>query len=309
MSDANYEGIIVLGSPRSGTTLMRRILNAHPDIACPGETNLFSACARFLHSETIAEGVDISVLSGLDFAGFDESYVLGSLREYAFGFHREHAKRQGKKRWASKTAFDIFYLDQIEKLFGDHAYFICIQRHGLDVACSLKDLCDTNGGYLSEVHEYIKQYPQPLQAFCHLWVDVNRAMQTFVERHPKNVLLIKYEDLTADPKAVTAKIAEFVKVEWTADWVDRSMQTSSNVGLGDWKTYGKTKVDTEGVGRWRTLSEYTISMMGRICNPMLEASGYPAVPIKKERTAKEARRRYELGLRIRTDLAKNTREK
>jgi hypothetical protein len=108
MNPAPYEGIIVLGSPRSGTTLLRRVLNAHPDIACPGETNLFSACAKFLHTETISEGVDIGVLSGLDFAGFDENYVMGALREFAFNFHREHARKQNKKRWASKTAFDIF---------------------------------------------------------------------------------------------------------------------------------------------------------------------------------------------------------
>ncbi|MCA9663328.1 MAG: sulfotransferase, partial [Myxococcales bacterium] len=31
-------GIIVLGAPRSGTTLLRRLLDAHPNIACPPET-------------------------------------------------------------------------------------------------------------------------------------------------------------------------------------------------------------------------------------------------------------------------------
>src|SRR5262249_42673199 len=106
-----HDGIIVMGAPRSGTTLLRRILDAHPDIACPGETNLLAACARFLHSETIAEGVDIGVLAGLEFAGFAEDAVLEALREFAFGFHREYAKRQGKPRWACKTAFDVFYWD------------------------------------------------------------------------------------------------------------------------------------------------------------------------------------------------------
>jgi protein-tyrosine sulfotransferase len=302
MTQPAHDGVIVLGSPRSGTTLLRRILNAHPEIACPGETNVFSGCARFLESERVAEGVDIGVLSGLGFAGFDEQHVLNALREFAFGFHREYAKKQNKPRWASKTAFDLFYLDAIEKFCGNHAYFICLQRHGLDVACSLKELCDANGTYLRELHDYIKRYPRPLEAFCHVWVDLNQAMHAFIKRHPNNALFLKYEDLVADPESTTRKIAEFVKVDWSADWVGRAMQSSSSVGLGDWKTYTKDKIDSEGVGRWKKFSKHTISAMAKICNPTLVANGYSPVEIEDERSAEEARRRYELGLRIKSSL-------
>jgi protein-tyrosine sulfotransferase len=299
-TNAAHEGIIVLGAPRSGTTLMRRILNAHPDIACPGETNIFSACARFLHSETISEGVDIGVLSGLEFAGFSEEEVLAALRELAFHFHREYARKQGKPRWASKTAFDLFHLDAIEKLCGAHAKFVCIQRHGLDVACSIQELCETNGGYLSELHEYIKRHPRPLEAFSHVWVDLNTALRAFVERHPENALLLRYEDLVAAPEPTLRKTADFVEVPWHDDWLGNAMQKTENVGLGDWKTYSKGAVEAGSIARWRKLSRHAINNMGKICNPLLLASGYEAVPVEPERTPQEARRRYEIGLRLRT---------
>ncbi len=293
-----HEGIIVMGAPRSGTTLVRRILDAHPAIACPGETNLLSACARFLHSETIAEGVDIGVLSGLAFAGFEEDAVLAALREFAFGFHREVARRQKKPRWAMKTAFDAFHWDRIEQLCGNDAYFLCIQRHGLDVACSIEELCRTNGAYLSELHEYVKRHPRPLEAFCHAWVDITRATQAFVARHPENALLVRYEDLTAAPETVMRRIADFVRVDWPADWVASVLRGSDDVGLGDWKTYAKDTIDRESVERWRGLSAHTISELGRICNATLEASGYPPVPVQPERSTRDARRRYALGLKL-----------
>jgi protein-tyrosine sulfotransferase len=184
-------------------------------------------------------------------------------------------------------------------LCGDHAYFVCIQRHGLDVACSIQELCDANGTYLRELHAYVQRHPRPLEAFCHAWVDVNRAMYGFLERHPRNAMLVKYEDLTADPASASRAIADFVGVEWTPDWLAGAMAPAESVGLGDWKTYGKDAIDRDGVGRWRRLSEHTIGLLGRICNPMLEASGYPPVPVMEDRTAAEARRRYELGLRMR----------
>lgn len=299
MTEGPYEGVIVVGAPRSGTTLMRRILDAHPEIACPSETNVFSACARFLQSETIAEGLDVGVLSGLAFAGFDEDAVLAAVRELAFGFHRRYAESQGKPRWASKTAFDIFYLDTIERLCAGHAKFICLQRHGLDVAVSLKDLCEVNGTYLRELHEYIRRYPRPLEAFCHAWVDVNRTMHAFIGRHPDNTMLLKYEDLTADPGEATRRIARFIGVEWHSGWIADSLGEPGLPGLGDWKTYDRKTIDTQGVGRWRKLSKHTIGSLGAICNPMLEASGYDPVPVPPQRTREEARKRHELGLRMR----------
>jgi protein-tyrosine sulfotransferase len=108
-----YEGIVVLGVPRSGTTLVRRLLNAHPRIACPPETNLLSAAARFLAEQRFAGGLSVGVIPGLDFAGFSEAEVLERFREFLFSFWREIARRAGKARWAEKTAVDVFHLDAI----------------------------------------------------------------------------------------------------------------------------------------------------------------------------------------------------
>lgn len=298
MPQAAYEGIIILGVPRSGTTLLRRILNAHPDVACPGETNILAGCSRLLQSETIAEGVDVGVLSGLEFAGFPEEVVLGRIREFAFGFHREFAARAGKRRWASKTAFDIFHLGEIERLCGATSRFVCIQRHGLDVACSLKDLCDTNGAYLAELHTYIKRHPRPLEAFSHAWVELTTALREFAARHTENAFLFKYEDLASNPEAILRQLASFAELEWSDQWLRDVFQGADDVGLGDWKTYATKAITAESVGRWRQQSRYAISMMGRICNPLLAEIGYETIAVEKERTPREARRRYEIGLRM-----------
>jgi len=104
MVSSNPPGIVVLGTPRSGTTLLRRLLDAHPNIACPPETYVLSAAARFLHAERFSSGLEIGVLFGLGYAGFEESDVLERLRRFAFSFFEDHAKAQGKTRWAEKTA-------------------------------------------------------------------------------------------------------------------------------------------------------------------------------------------------------------
>lgn len=303
---APHEGIIVLGTPRSGTTLLRRLLDAHPNIACPGETNLLSACARFLHSESIAEGVDIGVVGGLSYAGFPEDEVLRRLREFAFDFHREHARREGKRRWAEKTAFDAFHLANIERLVGNHADFICVQRHGLDVACSLHELCEKNGGYLSELHEYIKQYSKPLEAFARAWVDLTNALADFAERHKDNAIVVKYEDLAADPEAQMRRVVEFIGEPWTENLVAEALQRKSGVGLGDWKTYGKQQVDTTSIGRWQNLSRATINALGRIVNDTLIRCGYEPVETGEQRSDEEARRRYELGLMLQAAKQQNS---
>jgi protein-tyrosine sulfotransferase len=290
------EGIIILGAPRSGTTLLRRLVDAHPHIACPGETSVFTSCGRFLRSERIAEGVRIGVLDGLGYAGFSAAAVLTRLRDLAFSFHREYAQRQGKARWASKTAFDAFYLEEIEQLCGDQAHFVCIQRHGLDVACSIQELCNKNGMYLKELHEYVIRYPTILEAFAHVWVDLAQSIDAFAKRHPQNALQVTYEDLINHTDATMARIMEFVGESWSSSFTDQALQNRANLGLGDWKTYARKSVDAASAGRWKELSRDTIGRLGTICNPTLRLCGYDPVELDNERSADEARRRYEVGL-------------
>lgn len=296
MTKPAHKGIVILGTPRSGTTLLRRVLGAHPGIAAMGETNLLGACGRFLESERIAEDVEIGALAGLGQAGFARDEVLARLREFAFAFHRDHAARCGKPRWVEKTAFDAFYVDGIEELCGDHAYFLCVIRHGLDVACSLEELSAKNGGYLRELHGYVQRHRRPLEAFAHAWVDMTRAIRAFAACHPQNALLLRYEDLVANPSAVLAGAFRFVGESFDAALLEGALQGAGDVGLGDWKTYARGTIGLESVGRWKSLSRWTISQLGAIANETLIECGYEPVRVQGGRDTEEARRRYELGL-------------
>ena len=291
-----HEGIIVLGQPRSGTTLLRRLLDAHSNIACPGETHLLNAVARFLHTDELAEGARMGVLDGLSFAGFPEEEVVERLREFALSFCRTQARRQGKSRWAEKTALDIFYLKEIERVFAGRVYQICVFRHGLDVACSTMELVEKNGGYLDEFHEYIKLHKQPLLAFCHAWVDLTNELMEFSDRHQQDTVVYRYEDLVAFPEETLRRIIEFVGEPWEEELLAAALNSSQNVGFGDWKTYSKKRIESSSVNRWRDLSPAMIHRAAEIINPTLESLGYDPLPLAGERDAEEARRRYELGV-------------
>lgn len=295
MTDPRHQGIIVLGHPRSGTTLLRRLLDAHPRICCPGETHILNACARFLNAEITADGLDMGVLSGLSFAGFSDTEVLTRLREFAFAFPREYAQRQNKPRWAEKTAIDTFYIQRIEALCGDQAYFLGIIRHGLDVALSCRDLLDASGILLEELHRYVCRYPQLLEAFCHSWADTTRDLLAFADRHPENVLLCRYEDLVAAPTETLGGLMEFVGEDYAPKMLT-GLRKVDELGMGDWKSYQSDTVDSDRSSRWQGLSSTQLTTLGAIVNPLLEELDYPLVPIQAGSDTNAARRRYELSL-------------
>jgi len=275
MAVTDYEGIVLLGVPRSVTTLTRRLVDSHPAIACPPETGLLSAAARFLREDTFQGGRILGVVPGLAHAGFTEAQVLERLREFTFRFLREAASRQGKQHWAEKSATDIFYLDAIERLCGDHCRFVGIVRHPLDVVCSTTELTLQMGMYLPELYAYVQRWPSPQQAFAHAWNDANRRLMDFARRRPDACLLVRYEDLTADPLAEMMKMCEFFgEATDVGQLLRNAFNTPDQRGLGDWKTQQTRRVESTSVGRWRQLPTWTVEQLTPIVEATMVELGY-----------------------------------
>ena len=288
-------GIIILGHPRSGTTLTRRLLDAHPNIACPPETHLLSACARFLDADRTDQGVDVGVLAGLSFAGFGDEAVLEKLRTFAFAFLEDYARSQGKPRWAEKTAFDAFHIGNIEKLVGDQAQFIGVVRHPLDVAMSSISFCASMGMYPRDMHSYIQQHNSPIHAFAHSWCDVTEALLD-LRRRSGNVLLFRYEDLVETPEATLSSIMQYLGESFEVAQLERGLKEQKDVGFGDHKSYQSSLLHRESVAKWRSLPANQIAALAPLLNPLLDELGYERLESVQAVSVTSAREQYARGL-------------
>ncbi len=151
MADAQRKPpILVLGVPRSGTTLLRTLLDSHPSIACGPETpwlaphqprsvgELHAFLTRHPQGACASFGLPTEVVTSATRALVDT--LLG-----------EYARRRGKSRWAEKTPDDVLHLDFLAELLPDAAV-VWIVREGLDVAVSTSVTPPHRRG-ISEWHE------------------------------------------------------------------------------------------------------------------------------------------------------------
>lgn len=291
-------GIVVIGFPRSGTTLLRRILNAHSNIACPGETYVLSGCARFVAAERILDGLEVGPINGLALAGTEPQETLRLLREFAISLLERHAAKASKPRWAEKTAIDAFHLDEIERILEESVQYVLVYRHALDVCVSVQQWCATIERYPDEVHRYVRRNPKPLEAFAEAWVDVVTSQLSFAARHADSVVAMKYEDLVESPESESKRLLEALGEPWEDSIVEKALQPMTEPGFGDWKSVSKQRVVRGSVGRWSQLSPTTISELGAIVNDTLQSCGYEPVDVVKMPDRDAARRRYELRLQV-----------
>lgn len=290
-------GVLILGCPRSGTTLLRRLLDSHPEISCPGETFLFRGCARFLEYDTISGGFPYGVTGALEGLGFEESDIKNRLRDFATSFYEDITCKENKSMWVAKTAVDSFYLPQIEYLFAneeDDFKFICVLRHGMDTVCSLKEFSDDLQSYITELHEYIREYQQPYEAFAYAWADVTTMILDFADKYPDRCHIVKYEELIASPDKKLKEITDFLSCNKHSKKAEEILKNMNVGGIGDWKSFKKTKIEKSSMSRWENdLPASTAGMIAPIINPVLERAGYDTV---SEADDEEEKRRKELAM-------------
>lgn len=306
----DYEGIVLLSSPRSGTTLVQRILDSHQDLHGPPETNVLNGAARFLREDPVASGFAVGTVSGLAFAGIPEEELFARVREFAFGLFRTLRDRAGKRIWVEKSPYDMFHVPIIAQLCGDAVRYLWLVRNPLDVVLSTRDLFDRMGIYPFEFHDYVCRFPAPLEAFAHAWVDTNRAAQALAAERPDRVVMLRYEDLLEDAPREIRRLFEYFGLPVDADeLVRRALESDAPpVGLGDWKTYEKRGLSRESLGRWTTLPKPALATLVPIVRPLAEDLGYHDLPSVGPTRAANARREYQLGRMVANMRAKTALE-
>lgn len=292
----------MLGFLRSGTTLLRRLLDAHPEVSCPPETNLVSGCGRLLEEAPTIDGLAIGVLPGLAFSGVEAETVYAALRSMIFTLEERIAG--DKPIWVEKTAADVFYLDQLEPMLVGHCRFICVVRNPLDVLVSVKDLCDGMDQFLPQLLPFVRRHGSLFDAFAEAWIDRQTALDAFVTRNAAQCFQYRYEDLVAEPTSIIGALTGFMGVAPLADgMIDAAFRGMAKVGLGDWKTYETRSVETSRVERWRTsMPESTAARLLPALAPLMERHGYEVPKLRPVIPREQAIRRYEISKQLMQNL-------
>ena len=148
--DARREPVpFVVGMNRSGTTLLRMMLDAHPDLTIPPETHFVPDLIKAAReSDATPESALEAMKSAREWGdfGFSDEEMLGRLRalpEIKPGpavrtFYAAYTEEQGKPRWGEKTPTYVQKMKLIQRAIPE-ARFVHVIRDGRDVALSVLD--------------------------------------------------------------------------------------------------------------------------------------------------------------------------
>lgn len=237
------EPIFVIGMPRSGTTLVERIISSHPDVHPAGELHSFPFAFKQLSGSRTRPLLDpetIDCVSNLDWRRLGESYLAGT--RPATG-HKPH--------FIDKLPQNFLYAGFIAQAL-PRAKIICLRRDPMDT-------CLSNFRQLFPRDSTSYDYSFDLLDTGHYYVLFDRLMAHWHRLFPGRILEVDYETLVESQEASSRQLLEFCGLSWddaclrfednpapvataSAMQVRRPMYRSS---LKHWKHYETQTVDLQ----------------------------------------------------------------
>ena len=266
--DRRSAPVFLVGCHRSGTTLVRYLLDAHPAFACPPESKFIAGIEAFL---TYPQS-----LRGLVTLGVSPEKMLAALAALIARVFDEYTRERGKRRWVDKTPNYARLLPLIDRLFGYECLYLFLIRHPLDTIDSLKrfppfSLADPED---PDVAATIHAHGRDGVAWAYHWRDVNERLSAFSGELPGRSLLFKYEDLVADPSAVAARILAFLGEEPTDDLVERAFGRRRERGFQDPTIRDARTVHRSRLGKWKHWPRAEAARLWEVVAPVAEGLGY-----------------------------------
>jgi protein-tyrosine sulfotransferase len=268
----------IVGSGRSGTTLLRSILQEHPALNIPPETmgrlpNMIKKYFRYGG----ADWEDLVTICLAEFQSFDTfsfwqtdlEPVQQQLRQLPknersldriiHDIYRAHggSHKPGATRWGDKSPFNTLRLSWLDRVFPD-AQYIEIIRDGRDVARSYRQA----------------DLMPDLASGAQRWEQSIRAVTRFKRKAGNRVHSLRYENLVADPESEIRKVCNFLNLDYRS-----SMITARDSELGDTSLEHMQNVtqpiSEASIGKWKeTLTAEELKRLQNEIGQTLKQLGY-----------------------------------
>ena len=264
--------IFVLSCERSGSTLLRYIIDTHPQVCSPAHLHLGQLCRSLF--------ISISYSIGQTMEAADEAtqkrLVAAEVRSIVEGFMQRYAKAKGKQMWCEKTTENLQYLRFLRDVFPD-AKYICLYRNCMDVVHSSIEC--SRLGFLPELVPYVQKRPDNLvAAMVDSWVEKTTTLLEFEQAHPALCFRIKYETLVVEPVQTLSAMFAALGLDWDEKLLSAVFSTEHDQGSGDTKILFTKKVNTDSIGRGSTISRSNVpdELLDKM-NQLLARLEYPIV--------------------------------
>jgi len=266
------EPVAVLTCARSGSTLLRFILDSHPELACPPETGVVDLCTRLGVVSMLLDGPPAGVRPGLT------GLAAASIRSWVSVTFGTYLTRAGKARWCDKSLGSAESANRFLDLFPE-TKFICLYRHCMDIIDSALEACPFGlRGY--GMDPFAAAHPgNSVAAVADYWVTHTRMIAEFEQAHPGACLRLRYEDLVADPEGQADRIFAFLG-ELPVPGISESCLAPGReeFGPGDHKIWGTSSITADSVGRGSRIPAHFIPPPVLVMvNGLLAQLDYPLV--------------------------------
>ena len=285
--------LLVLGVRRSGTTLLRVMLDRNSELAIPDESyfipQLVDRHRGPLDVDAFAD--DLSRVQTLRDWEVDIDAVRRRLRpgmppgEAIAAVYETYAANQGKKRWGDKTPMYMQQLPMLERVFPD-ALYVHLMRDGRDCALSFLQMPE---GIVTRTWAH----PHDAAGFACQWRSEVVAARALGRRVGARYLEVRYGELVAEPEAVLRRICTHAELPFEPTMVDYAGSIDVSKQPHQQRL---TRPPTPGLRDWRAeMGDADVRAFEAVAADLLAGLGYE---VNGEVTAKGRLRRLSYDGRV-----------
>lgn len=231
-TDVAQTPIFIVGMPRSGTTLLSRIVGAHPAVADAGELNALE--------QSVSESLDRFVefpLQPDDLTGLRDIEPTVVAEGY---IRRTQAYYTGNAtHLIDKNPMNVFAAGVIAAAM-PNARILCLTRGAMDT-------CYSNLRQLFQNGAFAYSYDQ--RQLAERYAGFQTLVGRYQKRLPGNFLAVSYESLVEDPVATARKVMEFCGLDFDPAYVDITRNTSPSATASSAQI--REPIHLQGVGEWQ----------------------------------------------------------